>query len=76
VNTSTATSGKDARPSAAELRSVVERYRRPSHSRAIWQLTNTLLPYLLGAGNVIPSLIMSLTALFICGAAHSGVSAG
>jgi VIT1/CCC1 family predicted Fe2+/Mn2+ transporter len=33
-----------------------------------------LLPYLLGAGSVIPALIMSLTALFICGAVVSRVT--
>jgi VIT1/CCC1 family predicted Fe2+/Mn2+ transporter len=33
-----------------------------------------VLPYLLGAGNVIPALIMSLTALFICGAVVSRVT--
>ncbi|WP_246486250.1 VIT1/CCC1 transporter family protein [Kribbella qitaiheensis] len=33
-----------------------------------------LLPYLLGAGSVIPSLILSLTALFICGAVVSRVT--
>ncbi|MEV6287042.1 VIT1/CCC1 transporter family protein [Kribbella sp. NPDC051770] len=33
-----------------------------------------LLPYLLGASNVIPALIMSLTALFACGAIVSRVT--
>ena len=33
-----------------------------------------LLPYLLGADNVIPALIMSLTALFVCGAVVSRVT--
>ena len=33
-----------------------------------------LLPYLLGAGSVLPSLVMSLTALFICGAVVSRVT--
>ncbi|NEA33024.1 VIT1/CCC1 transporter family protein [Streptomyces sp. SID13031] len=33
-----------------------------------------LLPYLLGASSVLPSLIMSLTALFICGAVVSRVT--
>ncbi|GAA0954551.1 VIT1/CCC1 transporter family protein [Kribbella koreensis] len=33
-----------------------------------------LLPYLLGANSVIPALIMSLTALFICGAVVSRVT--
>ena len=33
-----------------------------------------LLPYLLGAGSVIPSLVLSLTALFICGAVVSRVT--
>ena len=33
-----------------------------------------LLPYLLGAGNVVPALIMSLTALFVCGAVVSRVT--
>jgi vacuolar iron transporter family protein len=33
-----------------------------------------LLPYLLGASSVIPSLVMSLTALFICGAVVSRVT--
>ena len=33
-----------------------------------------LLPYLLGASTVIPALIMSLTALFICGAVVSRVT--
>lgn len=33
-----------------------------------------LLPYLLGASSVIPALIMSLTALFICGAVVSRVT--
>jgi VIT1/CCC1 family predicted Fe2+/Mn2+ transporter len=33
-----------------------------------------VLPYLLGATNVIPALIMSLTALFICGAIVSRVT--
>ena len=47
MNTTTASPASEAHPNAAELRGVVERYRRPSHARAIWQLTNTLLPYLL-----------------------------
>jgi VIT1/CCC1 family predicted Fe2+/Mn2+ transporter len=33
-----------------------------------------LLPYLLGANSVIPALVMSLTALFICGAVVSRVT--
>jgi vacuolar iron transporter family protein len=33
-----------------------------------------LLPYLLGAGSVVPALIMSLTALFVCGAVVSRVT--
>ncbi|MEI8411093.1 MULTISPECIES: VIT1/CCC1 transporter family protein [unclassified Kribbella] len=33
-----------------------------------------LLPYLLGAGNVVPALILSLTALFVCGAVVSRVT--
>ena len=33
-----------------------------------------LLPYLLGAGTVVPALIMSLTALFVCGAVVSRVT--
>lgn len=33
-----------------------------------------LLPYLLGAGSVLPALIMSLTALFVCGAVVSHVT--
>ncbi|MFG1908217.1 VIT1/CCC1 transporter family protein [Kribbella sp. NPDC048928] len=33
-----------------------------------------LAPYLLGAGNVLPSLILSLTALFACGAVVSRVT--
>ncbi|MEV8371962.1 VIT1/CCC1 transporter family protein [Kribbella sp. NPDC056861] len=33
-----------------------------------------LLPYLLGATSVIPALVMSLTALFICGAVVSRVT--
>jgi len=33
-----------------------------------------LLPYLLGAGSVVPALILSLTALFICGAVVSRVT--
>ena len=33
-----------------------------------------VVPYLLGAGSVIPALIMSLTALFICGAVVSRVT--
>jgi VIT1/CCC1 family predicted Fe2+/Mn2+ transporter len=33
-----------------------------------------LLPYLLGANSVIPALILSLTALFICGAVVSRVT--
>ncbi|WP_433022272.1 VIT1/CCC1 transporter family protein [Kribbella sp. CA-294648] len=33
-----------------------------------------VLPYLLGAGSVLPALIMSLTALFICGAVVSRVT--
>ena len=33
-----------------------------------------LLPYLLGAGSVVPALIMSLTALFVCGAIVSRVT--
>ena len=36
--------------------------------------TVPLLPYLLGAGSVVPALIMSLTALFICGAVVSRVT--
>ncbi|MGB8693592.1 MAG: fatty acid desaturase [Steroidobacteraceae bacterium] len=44
--TTTANPAGELRPSAAEIKSVVDRYRRPSHARAIWQLTNTLLPYL------------------------------
>jgi omega-6 fatty acid desaturase (delta-12 desaturase) len=31
---------------AANLKSVVERFRKPSHPRALWQLANTLIPYL------------------------------
>jgi VIT1/CCC1 family predicted Fe2+/Mn2+ transporter len=33
-----------------------------------------LLPYLLGAGNVVPALILSLTSLFVCGAVVSRVT--
>ena len=33
-----------------------------------------LLPYLLGAGSVVPALILSLTALFVCGAIVSRVT--
>ncbi|TCO23343.1 VIT1/CCC1 family predicted Fe2+/Mn2+ transporter [Kribbella steppae] len=33
-----------------------------------------LLPYLLGAGNVVPALVLSLTALFVCGAVVSRVT--
>lgn len=33
-----------------------------------------LLPYLLGASNVLPALILSLTALFVCGAVVSRVT--
>jgi vacuolar iron transporter family protein len=33
-----------------------------------------LLPYLLGAGSVVPALILSLTALFVCGAVVSRVT--
>ncbi len=35
-----------SRPRAARIKSVIDRFRQPSHARAIWQLTNTLLPYL------------------------------
>ena len=31
---------------AARIKAAIERFRQPSHPRAIWQLTNTLLPYL------------------------------
>ncbi|MGZ0146473.1 VIT1/CCC1 transporter family protein [Kribbella sp. WER1] len=33
-----------------------------------------LLPYLLGAPNVLPSLVLALTALFVCGAVVSRVT--
>lgn len=33
-----------------------------------------VLPYLLGAGSVVPALVMSLTALFVCGAVVSRVT--
>ncbi|MEV0285425.1 MULTISPECIES: VIT1/CCC1 transporter family protein [unclassified Kribbella] len=33
-----------------------------------------LLPYLLGAGSVVPALVLSLSALFICGAVVSRVT--
>jgi acyl-lipid omega-6 desaturase (Delta-12 desaturase) len=36
----------NSRSSAARIKSVIERFRQPSHPRAIWQLTNTLIPYL------------------------------
>ena len=35
-----------SRPPAARIKSVIERFRKPSRSRAIWQLANTLIPYL------------------------------
>ncbi len=35
-----------SRSRAARIKSVIERFRQPSHARAIWQLTNTVLPYL------------------------------
>jgi acyl-lipid omega-6 desaturase (Delta-12 desaturase) len=35
-----------SRPRAARIKSVIERFRQPSHPRAIWQLSNTLIPYL------------------------------
>ena len=34
------------RMSTSDLKSVIDRFRHPSHSRAIWQLANTVLPYL------------------------------
>lgn len=33
-----------------------------------------LAPYLFGSGSVVPSLILSLTALFVCGAVVSRVT--
>ncbi len=35
-----------SRPQSARIKSVIERFRQPSQARAIWQLTNTLIPYL------------------------------
>src|SRR6478609_3449984 len=37
---------ESSRPRAARIKSAIERFRQPSHSRAIWQLANTLIPYL------------------------------
>ncbi len=34
------------RSRATRIKSVIDEFRKPSHARAIWQLTNTLLPYL------------------------------
>ena len=47
VNTVPQTPAPSSRASAADLKSVIERFRQPSRARAIWQLTNTLVPYLL-----------------------------
>ena len=33
-------------PRAARIKSAIERFRQPSGPRAIWQLTNTVIPYL------------------------------
>jgi omega-6 fatty acid desaturase (delta-12 desaturase) len=46
VNTEPKTTARGPRALSAELKSVIERFRRPSHRRAIWQLVNTLIPYL------------------------------
>jgi omega-6 fatty acid desaturase (delta-12 desaturase) len=46
VNTTTHSQADTPRPQAARLKSVIERFRQPSQSRAIWQLINTLTPYL------------------------------
>jgi omega-6 fatty acid desaturase (delta-12 desaturase) len=47
VNTAPNTAAHGPRVSAADLKSVIERFRHPSHPRAVWQLANTLIPYLL-----------------------------
>lgn len=47
MNTEPKPPARSTRALSAELKSVIERFRRPSHRRAIWQLANTLLPYLL-----------------------------
>ena len=46
MKTASENSVHSARASLANLKTVIERFRRPSHPRAIWQLTNTLIPYL------------------------------
>ena len=39
-------SADGSRSRAARIKAAIERFRQPSHPRAIWQLTNTLVPYL------------------------------
>jgi omega-6 fatty acid desaturase (delta-12 desaturase) len=46
VNTKPKSPARGPRALSAELKSVIERFRRPSHGRAIWQLINTLFPYM------------------------------
>ena len=46
VETASETPLRSPRSRAADLKSVTERYRQASHARAIWQLCNTLIPYL------------------------------
>ena len=47
MDTNFKSAARGPRAVTAELKSVIERFRRPSHRRAIWQLVNTLIPYLL-----------------------------
>ena len=46
MKTTPASPADSSRPQAARIKSVIERFRQPSQLRAIWQLTNTLIPYL------------------------------
>ena len=46
MNTTPDSSADGSRSRAARLKAAIERFRQPSHPRAIWQLTNTLVPYL------------------------------
>ena len=46
MKTESETTATSTRAIAANLKAVVERFRQPSHARALWQLSNTLIPYL------------------------------
>ena len=47
MNSATESIAGQAPKGAAEFKSLIDRFRRPSHLRAGWQLANTLIPYLL-----------------------------